>query len=266
MDKKHNRIFTDEAIPNGSDFYKKMEYKLLPGPNKMLPKVFFSKSRIDFFKPSDDLYRNYKNGTHKKGPKFNIDHCHALIDFFKDSINKHSDWKNFNFKFSKTNSYKDISGFYREVEQQGYKITYKPILNKYIDELVEEGKLYLFKIYNKDFSLHSKGRPNLHTLYWKALFNGDNLNDVVYKLNGQAEVFFRKASIKKDESVIHPANLNIENKNKLGSKKQSQFEYDIIKDRRYTVDKFQFHVPIMEKPDKVNTLLRYKLNTFTGAK
>lgn len=62
----------------------------------------------------------------------------------------------------------------------------------YINQLVEEGKMYLFQIYNKDFSEYSKGTPNMHTLYWKALFDERNLADVVYKLNGQAEMFYRK--------------------------------------------------------------------------
>ena len=36
----------------------------------------------------------------------------------------------------------------------------------------------------------------------------------------------------------------ITNKNVQNSKNASTFDYDIVKDRRYTVDKFQFHVPI----------------------
>lgn len=43
-----------------------MEYKLLPGPNKMLPKVFFSKSRINEFAPSDELLEKYNKGYHKR--------------------------------------------------------------------------------------------------------------------------------------------------------------------------------------------------------
>ena len=210
----------------------------------MLPKVFFSKSRIKDFNPSEQIIKNYEKETHKKGENFSLKDCHLLIDFFKSSINKHEDWKNFNFNFSKTDTYEDLSGFYREVEQLGYKITFRNISKEYIDKLVEEGKIYLFQIYNKDFSKYSKGTPNMHTLYWKALFDEDNLKNVVYKLNGQAEIFYRKGSIEKDNIVIHKANNPIENKNVDNKKKQSTFEYDIIKDRRYTVDKFQFHVPI----------------------
>lgn len=244
MDKQHNKIFRDVEEAKDEPYYRKMEYKLLPGANKMLPKVFFAKSNIEFFNPSDKILADYNAGRHKKGDNFDIKACHNLIDFFKESIEKHQEWRQFEFEFSPTETYKDISDFYREVEAQGYKIGFKNISEKYIDKLVDEGKLYLFKIWNKDFSPYSKGTPNLHTLYWKMLFDERNLRDVVYKLNGEAEVFFRKASIDEKDIIKHEANKPIENKNKLNDKKESIFDYDLIKDRRYTVDKFQFHVPI----------------------
>ena len=244
MNKKANRIFDIDVTPSEGECYDKIDYKLLPGANKMLPKVFFSKSRINEFAPSEAIISSYKRGTHKKGADFSLSDCHRLIDFFKSSINKHEDWCKFGFHFSETESYEDISGFYHEVEQQGYMLSYHHVSVSYINKLVEEGKLYLFRIWNKDFSEYSKGTPNLHTLYWKMLFDEHNLADVVYKLNGQAEVFYRKASIKPESRVIHPAHMAIANKNELNENSTSTFEYDIIKDRRYTVDKFQFHVPI----------------------
>lgn len=243
MNKKNNKVFDVKNLVSNGECYEKMEYKLLPGANKMLPKVFFSKSRVDEFKPSEKLLSNYEKGTHKKGDNFSIDDCHALIDFFKKSIEKHEDWCKFGFDFSNTKSYEDLSGFYREVEQQGYKISFRNVSVDYIDQLVDEGKIYLFQIYNKDFSPFSKGTPNMHTLYWKALFDERNLADVVYKLNGEAEVFFRKHSLVAAKPT-HPANRPIANKNVQNKKKESTFAYDLIKDRRYTVDKFQFHVPI----------------------
>ena len=244
MDKRANRIFDAEVTPSNGECYDKIDYKLLPGANKMLPKVFFSKSRIDEFAPSEAIVSSYKRGTHKKGTDFNLSDCHRLIDFFKQSINKHEDWKKFGFHFSDTRTYEDISGFYREVEQQGYMLSSHQVSVSYVHQLVDEGKLYLFRIWNKDFSEFSKGTPNLHTLYWKMLFDNRNLADVVYKLNGQAEVFYRKASIKAENRIVHLANCPIANKNELNKKDTSTFDYDIIKDRRYTVDKFQFHVPI----------------------
>ncbi len=244
MDKKSNHAFDSDELPCDGKCYEKIDYKLLPGANKMLPKVFFSKSRIDEFAPSKEIVEAYKNGTHKKGKDFNLAHCRRLIDFFKRSITKHEDWKNFPFVFSPTESYEDISGFYREVEQQGYMLSFRKVSESFINQLVDEGKLYLFKIWNKDFSEYSKGMPNMHTLYWKMLFNEQNLADTVYKLNGQAEVFYRKRSLDMADTTVHRASQPLVNKNALNKKRHSTFDYDIVKDRRYTVDKFQFHVPM----------------------
>lgn len=244
MDKKSNHAFDIDNLPCEGPCYEKVDYKLLPGANKMLPKVFFSKSRIKEFAPSEAIVSAYKNGTHKKGANFNIADCRRLIDFFKSSIAKHEDWSKFPFHFSPTSTYEDISGFYREVEQQGYMLGVRKVSESFINQLVDQGKLYLFKIWNKDFSKFSKGTPNMHTLYWKMLFDERNLADVVYKLNGQAEVFYRKRSLDIADTTVHPANHVIANKNKQNEKQQSTFDYEIIKDRRYTVDKFQFHVPI----------------------
>lgn len=245
MNKSHGKVFQNVFESEDTTGYQKVNYKLLPGPNKMLPKVFFSAKNIGFFNPSQEVQNirntssHSKDGNPQKGfekADFNLKDCHTLIDFFKESLAKHEDWKQFEFDFSPTSSYEDISGFYREVEHQGYKITYSNISTQYIDELVNEGKIYLFQIYNKDFSPYSKGKPNLHTIYWKAVFDERNLADVVYKLNGQAEIFYRRKSISYTPEKLEKGHHYEELKEK--------FDYPIIKDKRFAFDKFQFHVPI----------------------
>lgn len=243
MNKRYNKVFDADKLPKKGECYQKMVYKLLPGANKMLPKVFFSKSRIDEFKPSREILDIKENGRYK-GENFNLKDCHALIDFYKTSISKHPDWKEFGFKFSETKSYGNINQFFNEIEQQGYKISFQDVSVEYVNRLVKEGKIYLFQIYNKDFSSYSKGTPNMHTLYWKMLFDKENLQDVVYKLSGEAEVFYRKKSLRHDHPT-HPANMAIDNKNKSNPKPKSTFPYDLVKDKRYTIDKFMLHVPIV---------------------
>lgn len=244
LDKGSSRVLENPEFSDCTDdCYEKAVYKLLPGPNKMLPKVFFADSNIDFFAPSDEILTIYKNGTFKKSGNFNIDDCHKLIDFYKDAINRHPDWSGFNYTFKDTCEYNDISEFYNDVAKQGYKITYSKIPAHYIDELVSEGKIYLFQIYNKDFSSYSKGTPNLHTLYFKMLFDERNLENVVYQLNGGAEMFYRPASIK-NAGVTHPKNQPIKNKNELSENKTAEFKYDLIKDKRYTKPQFSLHFPI----------------------
>ena len=246
MNKQYKKLL-GKPLPSDGECYEKMVYKLLPGPNKMLPKVFFPKKDPYKYNPSERVLSIYNSGTFKKSDKnegkFNRQDLHDLIDFYKQAIGVHEDWSKFGFKFSDTSEYNDVSGFYREVEQQGYKLSFTNVSKAFIDNLVEEGKMYLFEIYNKDFSKYSKGTPNIHTLYWRALFDERNLADVVYKLNGEAELFYRKKSIDSSRPT-HPANKPVANKNECNKKKESVFVYDLIKDRRYTVDKFQFHVPI----------------------
>ncbi|MDY6032146.1 MAG: type V CRISPR-associated protein Cas12a/Cpf1 [Treponemataceae bacterium] len=182
------------------EYYEKMIYKLLPGPNKMLPKVFFSTKGQETFLPPKEILLGYEEGKHKKDDNFDKDFMYKLIDWFKYAINQHEDWKMFNFKFSPTETYEDLSGFYKEVEAQGYKITFQKVAESYINSLVDAGKLFLFQIYNKDYSTGkdggngSTGKKNLHTMYWENLFSEENLRDVCLKLNGDAELFWRDAN------------------------------------------------------------------------
>ncbi len=232
------------AKNNDYKYYEKMNYKLLPDPSKMLPKVFFSKKNHSIFHPSENIIKIKQKKTYAKndGEQFSLKDCHNFINFYKESLKKHYDWKKFNFKFLKTDQYKDISEFYHEVSSQGYKLSFDKIRADYIEEKITAGELYLFKIHNKDFSKYSKGAPHLHTSYFKFLFDEKNLKDFVFKLNGKAEIFYRKASKKKQ--AIHSKNKPVKNKNPDNPKSTSIFNYDIIKDKRFTEDKFFFHVPI----------------------
>ncbi len=276
MNPKNKPKFVEKYDCGNEACYEKMIYKLLPGPNKMLPKVFFSTKGKETFNPPENILKGYEDGKHKKGEKFDINFCYELIDWFKSAINQHEDWKKFGFKFSDTKSYKDISDFYREVTEQGYKLTFINIPESEINKMISEGKLYLFRIYNKDFAPGVSGMPNMHTLYWKNLFSEENLKNVCLKLNGEAELFYRPAGIK--NPVVHKEGTYLVNrttedgesipekiyleiyKNTNGKLEKLSDEaqdyksnhkvvikkagHDIIKDKHYTEAKFLFHVPL----------------------
>lgn len=277
MNPKNKPKFAEKyEVADGQACYEKMIYKLLPGPNKMLPKVFFSTKGKETFNPPENILKGYEQGKHKKGENFDINFCYELIDWFKSAINQHEDWKKFGFKFSDTKSYKDISDFYREVTEQGYKLTFINIPSSEIEKMVSEGKLYLFQIYNKDFAPGASGMPNMHTLYWKNLFSDENLKNVCLKLNGETELFYRPAGIK--DPVVHkkgsflvnrttedgdsiPEKIYLEIYKNANGKLDSlsdeaksykenhkvvikKAEHDIVKDRHYTEPKYLFHVPM----------------------
>ncbi len=264
------RLIESETPSEGA--YRKMKYKLLPDPSKMLPKVFFSKKGLEAFDVSDYILEGYKRGLHKKGDSFDLKFCHDLIDFFKDSISRHPDWSKFGFVFSPTECYNDTSDFYREITKHAYKISFSYVGKEQIEELVKNGNLFLFRLYNKDYSAFSKGRKNLFTLYWEEVFSEKNLADPVFKLNGQAELFYRPASV--ENPFVHKKGSVLISKNDsdgipvpeeiyISAKADAESgmsrdllvkkypaivfktaEYDIIKDKRYTGPQFSFHVPI----------------------
>ena len=269
--KEFNRVMVEPPEYTNGLFYSKMVYKQIPGASKMLPKVFLSQKGISEYHPSQEIIDAYKNGTHKKNnPAFSLSDCHRLINYYKDSITRHLDWSVFGFDFSETDQYTQMNDFYREVDEQSYLLQFKKISQQWVDDMVESGKLYLFQIYNKDFSPYSKGIPNLHTIYWKLLFDARNLVDVVYKLNGQAEVFYRKASINVSDVTVHPKNVPIDKKNPEAAERceKSLFPYDLIKDKRYTIDKYQFHVPITmnfcaEGTSRINEMVQNTIREHT---
>lgn len=281
------KIVCDEIV-DGEAYYDKMIYKLLPGPNKMLPKVFFSVKGQERFCPPDDLLFGYEQGKHKKGENFDEEFMRKLIDWFKTAINRHDDWKNFNFNFSPTDTYEDLSGFYKEIELQGYKISFQKISERYINSLVDSGKLYLFQIYNKDFAEKSTGRKNLHTLYWENLFSEENLRNVCLKLNGEAELFFRprsesvkeikheKGSILVNKTTSDGKSIPEEIYNEIYKLKNGMItsisavakkwlesgkvvckkaSHTIVKDKHFTKDTYLFHCPIT---------LNFKTRDITG--
>lgn len=272
--KEHrNLLKVDKPMPSNGECYDKVVYKFFKGITTMVPKCTTQMKAVkQHFENSSEPYILFdkksfntpieitkeifelNNGV----KKFKIEYLRSTNDRagYEHAVNL---WKSFCMQFLKTykstsiydlssiekniNEYTDLSSFYSAVNLRLYCLTYRKVSVEYIDKLVEEDKMYLFQIYNKDFSKYSKGTPNMHTLYWKMLFDERNLSNVVYKLNGQAEIFFRKKSINMAKPT-HPANKPIDNKNIANKKEQSTFAYDLIKDKRYTLDKFQFHVHI----------------------
>lgn len=191
----------------------------------------------------DNINRIRKEKTFSTSSEnFSKDDLYEYIQYYICRAQEY--YSSYNFTFKNASEYKSFPEFLYHVNSQAYQISYDNISKKQIMELVDNGYIYLFQIYNKDFSKYSKGTPNLHTLYFKMLFDERNLSNVVYKLNGEAEMFYREASINDKEKITHQANQPIKNKNPDNEKKESTFEYDIIKDKRFTKRQFSLHVPI----------------------
>lgn len=129
---------------------------------------------------------------------------------------------------------------------------YFPVATSAIEEANKREKkpLFLFKMSNKDLSYaaksseglrKSRGTENLHTMYLKALLG---MTQNVFSI-GSGMVFFRhKTKGLAETTARHKANEFVANKNKLNDKKKSIFAYEIVKNKRYTVDKYLFKLSV----------------------
>lgn len=162
-----------------------------------------------------------------------------LIDYFKLGFSRHDSYKHYNFCWKETKDYADISEFYADTMRSCYQLKTERINFDNLMTLVDEGKLFLFQIYNKDFSTGkdggngSTGRKNMHTLYWENLFSKENLDDVVLQLSGGAELFFRPKSLEEENATIHEKNSFIVNRTYLKEVKGNKEIYETIPEEIY---------------------------------
>ena len=221
MNPKYNHVFDIENTISNGECYEKMEYKqiaLSTGVGGFVRKCFGTAQECGWHCPDNCLNGEGKICIKDDEAQSNLK---DIIDCYKSFFDNYEKdgfkYKNFNFCFLESDKYEKLSDFFRDVEWQSYMIKFRGISVSYINDLVKSGKLYLFKIYNKDFSIGkdggngSTGKPNMHTIYWKMLFNEGNLKDVVYKLNGQSEVFMRSPVAEK-APITHSVGSKLVNK------------------------------------------------------
>ena len=266
MKKSSNKFFDKAKNPLlyqvDSGDLEKMDYKLLPGPNKMIPKciisVFWNKQEKQIVRdkpttiklaksgisPSDEFIYKYNQGLHTKDPETkkirDKKYLVEYIDYVKDALNKYEGWQGYIFNFKSSDQYQDTSEFYKDISDGGYSLNWSSIDLDVLNKAVDEGEIYLFKLKNKDLARKSKsnGKPNLHTMYWQNLF----IDESSFKLNGSAEMFYRPKSIDKKQKVFTGS----------GIKKSGIFEKN-----RFTENKYLFHVPITINR-KANNVIKFR--------
>jgi len=137
--------------------------------------------------------------------------------------------------------YTDKKEFDKEVQNvltECYKCNFTPVNWNLVLQYVADEKLYLFEIYSKDFGERSTGTPNLQTKYWEHTFQDNS----TIQLCGGGEMFFREKAITDDKKFVHPAHQPIYRRS--DGKTESRFSHPIIKDKRFTTEKYFFHIPI----------------------
>lgn len=259
INKDSNDIFDEKKHPEifvKSSNYKKMEYKCLGDAKRQIPRIAFSekaKNGKECFNPNDKIIsikeewdkfrkakREDKNNLNKK---FDSAKIVKLISYYQEVLEKHSEKykKVYCLRFKKPSDYKGLGDFFEDTEKQLYKLDFVGINKNYVDEKVANGELYLFQIYNKDFSPNKKENSleNLHTIYFKELFSKENLKNPVFKLSGGAEMFFR------DKTDNIKLKYYKKNGKEITSEKSIDKDKKVIQHRRYAENKILFHLPII---------------------
>lgn len=138
-------------------------------------------------------------------------------------------------------SIKDLDEAISGVEKSGVvrRMHFFRISNKDLNYFVPN-KTLIGNIQRKDEPLRkSHGRENLHTLFFRSMMNE---KETIFDL-GAGKIMYRRASIERKETH-EPGKLK--NKNKLNTKKYSDFKYSLYKDKRFTRDQMTLHLSITQ--------------------
>lgn len=257
INKDHNKIF-DDAIHkdifdiSGGDAYEKMEYKLFPDPKRMIPHIAFGKNleklkkfgwtqeiqdiKNEFAKFQESKQENSENWS----KKFDAKKLSVLIEYYQQALEIGGYKKTFKFEWKNPSAYATLGDFNNDVAKKNYRVDFRKVSWNYVEKRVALGELYLFEIYGKDFSEYTSGIKNIHTLYFLNLFSGLNLQNPVLRLAGNAEIFCRVPSVKKQSE-------------------KRNFIRPITPYKRFTEQKYFFHIPIQINAS-VGKAARKKLN------
>lgn len=273
--------------------YKKIEYHQIADATKDIPNLMEENGktvRKTGRKDSDNINRRLeaekdrllpneinkirKSGSYlKSSDNFNKEDSQKYLAYYMQRIIEYKKGE-IEFHFKAPKEYECYQDFLDDVSQQKYSLSLVPFSEIVVETWMRQQKVFLFEIYNKDLSTQSNGTPNLHTLYWNELFSETNLRDAVFKLNGEAELFFRKRN--NTEVTVHAKGSVLVNKTfadgtpiedelyrkfllhfngkqvelsddevvllpKVVTKKA---KFNIVKDKRYHEHKFFLHIPI----------------------
>ena len=214
-----------------------------------LPRIFIrSKEAGDvnsFVEKHSELKREWeklKEGGYKSPELKN-----ESISYFQKCLQLHDAYKCYKYHFRPATEYDDYNSFVNSLQEETlFYFEEKPICWKELLQLVEDGEVYLFQLYNKDYADNrpSKSASNLHTLYWEAVFSHQNRISYDFKLEEPKLYFREKADVVQRTGDIHSVPL------------------------RYQKPKMHLHIPILmnancPKTGDINQLVLEQLKAGT---
>lgn len=236
---KSHTLFMKEGIEDPQSPFQKIEVKNLPQPFKALPKRAFPPTELTRLGATPEVLALREKKTKDLTP----DEVRTMVDFYKDIIRKTPDWDVFNFKFKDSSEYRVLNDFFNDVEAQNYVIWRRGIREQYIRDAVEDGSLYLFRITCQDMHRSHHGKTGTYKAILDEFISERNMKDPQVRLAGGAAVYYRKPSL--ERKVTHRAGMPMVNKNPDNPRRTRTLPFDLIKDKRYTEERFMIHIPVI---------------------
>lgn len=136
------------------------------------------------------------------------DLAHA-ISYFQKCLKMHPDYKGFDFDFRPATEYEDYASFVESLKGKLFRIEERTVCWNELLQLVEDGKVLLFQLYNKDYANNSPSSStrNLHTFYWETVFSQQNRVSYDFKLEEPKLYFREKADVVQRTGDIHSVPL-----------------------------------------------------------
>ena len=245
-----SEIYDNMTTEKQDDCYMKFIQNKTGNVSQALPRLFLNPTL------SDEDRARFKAKEYNSDKEF----LNYIIDVVKNKISEHATWKKYNFNYK--DNYESYAEFINDLQEQGYKTEWRYIKKSIIDDYVDRGMIYLFKIYNKDYSeFKTSNKLDIQTQYLNYLFSEENCETGLVKLLANAEVFYRKPQItnpyihKKGSVLVNKHYTDgktigteykkiVENPNNFSNIVTKVAKHDIVKDKRYTKEQFELHVPI----------------------
>lgn len=240
-------------ISDGPASYSLMQFKQLTGLYRQIPRMAFPKKKTACIEASSEVKRikeefdkfqeDKKERRINNKARFDNHKLNLLIDHYRCFIKEnYKNEKCYDFSLLEDSKrYESLNDFYADVDKITYNLSFKTKVS--IDSLMKDGKILLFQIRNKDFSKSSHGKnKNLHSYYFNALFEKNDLFKGHIRLGAEAEIFYRPASLKKSEQE-NEVIITKKNKNQI---KKDRNPYHL---KRYSENKIFLHLPIQLNAD-----------------
>ena len=207
--------------------------KSLKNMSRMIPKCIIKPPKAYELYGLSKKIENIYNLGEFKGKTPNKKHLEIILDYYIKTLNRHEDWSKF-FDFSslkKAHEYKTYVDFLNDVEGLCYSVSWDNIKDSYIDEMIINGELLLFKLSARDINKSKKSKNT------KAILDAiENHNDV--QLLGGTNISYRDVVIDPEKAFRHKKGEKMQFRNAENSNRKEVFKYDIIKDKRYTEEKY----------------------------